>query len=80
MTNGKELHPCIHAQGDNGKGAYICALTGFNCTSQFYCHEKYYWRPSYQIKCTKFIDKNAAQKPDDIQGQKNNVVIDNNNN
>lgn len=50
----KLLHSCIYAEGNEGKNAYHCKLSGANCTSQFYCHNEKYWKPLYNIKCPNY--------------------------
>ena len=56
------IHPCIYAQGNLGRDAYICKKTGFNCTAQFFCHNENYWKPMYQIKCPDFSQDKVPEK------------------
>jgi hypothetical protein len=63
MGQSRVFHTCTHIKNKENTGSepYICELTGANCSSQFYCHNEKYWRPTYQIKCPNFL-KREEQK------------------
>ena len=64
MGQKRVLHTCSHIKNKDNIGwdPYICELTGANCSAQFYCHNEKYWRPTYQIKCPKFLSKDKKEE------------------
>lgn len=48
---GKSAGPCAHLKF---KDAYICDLSGFNCSRQFYCRKEHRFRLRECEKCPNF--------------------------
>lgn len=55
------IHPCIYAEKKQNDWPYICKRKNCNCTSQFFCQEEKYWRPTYQIKCPDFATEEKVE-------------------
>lgn len=67
---GRIIHPCIYAEKVQNDWPYICKIKKCNCKSQFFCQVEKYWRPTYEIKCPDFIDKEKEEKKEETLDNK----------